>query len=114
MNLWVIYCSLLEPEKTLGTLVICVANHAMMICRHLEKALTTKVCNQQWTIGHLPEEISKDITPLVNNLVAPVRAFNYFISFNGGREQKKLEISNFLHKMYPKIYRSNSAYMWYQ
>ena len=41
-----------------------------------------------FAIGHLPEEISKDITPLVNNLVAPVRAFNYFISFNGGREQK--------------------------
>ncbi len=39
-------------------------------------------------IGHLPEEISKDITPLVNNLVAPVRAFHYFISFNACREQK--------------------------
>jgi len=25
----------------------------------------------------------------VNNLVAPVHAFNYFIAFNGGKEQKK-------------------------
>jgi hypothetical protein len=24
----------------------------------------------------------------VNNLVAPVRAFNYFIAFNGGKEEK--------------------------
>ena len=41
-----------------------------------------------FAIGHLPEDISKNVTPLVNNLVAPVRAFNYFVSFNGGREQK--------------------------
>ena len=41
-----------------------------------------------FAIGELPESLSKDMTPLVNNLVAPVRAFNYFVSFNGGREQK--------------------------
>ena len=41
-----------------------------------------------FAIGHLPETLSVNITPLVNNLVAPVRAFNYFIAFNGGKEQK--------------------------
>jgi hypothetical protein len=41
-----------------------------------------------FAIGHLPINIAKSITPLVNNLVAPVRAFNYFVSFNGGKEQK--------------------------
>ena len=41
-----------------------------------------------FAIGHLPDEISQNMTPLVNNLVAPIRAFNYFISFNGGKEHK--------------------------
>jgi hypothetical protein len=29
------------------------------------------------------------VTPLVNKLVAPVRAFNYFISFHGGDHKIK-------------------------
>jgi len=41
-----------------------------------------------FAIGHIPESISHNITPLINNLVAPVRAFNFFVSFNGGKEQK--------------------------
>ncbi len=41
-----------------------------------------------FAIGHLPDEYATNLTPLVNNLVAPVRAFNYFISFNGGKEHK--------------------------
>jgi len=41
-----------------------------------------------FAIGHLPHEIATNMTPLVNNLVAPIRAFNYFLSFSGGREQK--------------------------
>ncbi len=41
-----------------------------------------------FAIGHLPEDVSRNITPLVNNLVAPVRAFNYFVSFNCGKELK--------------------------
>jgi hypothetical protein len=41
-----------------------------------------------FAIGHLPDEYANNLTPLVNNLVAPVRAFNYFISFNGGKEHK--------------------------
>jgi hypothetical protein len=41
-----------------------------------------------FAIGYLPDEITSNITPLVNNLVAPVHAFNYFIAFNGGKEQQ--------------------------
>jgi len=41
-----------------------------------------------FAIGHLPEGLADNITPLVNNLVAPIRAFNYFIAFSGGREKK--------------------------
>jgi len=39
-------------------------------------------------IGVLPSHLLKDITPAINNLVAPVRAFNYFLSFMGGKEKK--------------------------
>jgi hypothetical protein len=41
-----------------------------------------------FAIGFLPDNLSQDITPLVNNFVAPIRAFNYFLSFYGGREKK--------------------------
>lgn len=35
-----------------------------------------------FAIGTLPETICDNMTPVVNNLVAPIRAFNYFLSFN--------------------------------
>jgi hypothetical protein len=41
-----------------------------------------------FAIGHLPHDYTNNMTPLVNSLVAPVRAFNYFISFHGGKEHK--------------------------
>jgi len=41
-----------------------------------------------FAIGFLPEEISRGVTPVVNNLVAPVRAFNYFLSFSSSKEQR--------------------------
>ena len=41
-----------------------------------------------FAIGQLPADIATYTSPLMNNLLAPVRAFNYFLSFNGGREQK--------------------------
>ena len=70
---------------------------SLMSCEDCYKVLCDKkrrptppkfAISNGFAIGHLPEDIAKNVTPLVNNLVAPVRAFNYFVSFNGGREQK--------------------------
>jgi len=41
-----------------------------------------------FAIGSLPEDISRGVTPLVNNLVAPIRAFNYFLSFSKCKEHR--------------------------
>ncbi len=41
-----------------------------------------------FAIGHLPNRFTHNISPMLNNLVAPVRAFNYFVSFTGGKEQR--------------------------
>jgi hypothetical protein len=56
-----------------------------------------------FAIGCLPEEISRGVTPVVNNLVAPVRAFNYFLSFSSSKEQRVTGNFPFFHRMYQRI-----------
>lgn len=41
-----------------------------------------------FAIGSLPDSLLKEVTPIINNVLAPVRAFNFFLSFMGGREKK--------------------------
>ena len=74
-----------------------VSDNSYMCCSECYKVLSELQVRKKppkyaisngFAIGNLPSNISRDITPLVNNLVAPIRAFNYFVSFNGGREQK--------------------------
>jgi len=52
-----------------------------------------------FAIGSLPEDISRGVTPLVNNLVAPIRAFNYFLSFSKCKEHRITGNFTFFHKM---------------
>jgi hypothetical protein len=56
-----------------------------------------------FAIGYIPEDISRGVTPIVNNLVAPIRAFNYFISFSGGKEQRVTGNFTFFLRKYLKI-----------
>jgi hypothetical protein len=53
----------------------------------LKKYLPKFAISNGFAIGHMPINIMKEVTPLVNNLLAPVRAFNYFLCFTGGREK---------------------------
>jgi hypothetical protein len=55
-----------------------------------------------FAIGHMPINIMKEVTPLVNNLLAPVRAFNYFLCFTGGRGKKITENFTFFAQDIPQ------------
>jgi hypothetical protein len=66
----------------------CISCYEPLEEKKLQKKPPKYAISNGFAIGHMPESIAKNITPLVNNLVAPVRAFNFFVSFNGGKEQK--------------------------
>ena len=74
-----------------------VLQDAFMCCQCCFEELSQqkrKICppkfaiSNGFAIGFLPEEISRGVTPIINNLVAPVRAFNYFLSFSSSKEQR--------------------------
>jgi hypothetical protein len=83
---------LLSPRarnKIIDSTYMCCEDCFSILLEHkLRKKPPKFAISNGFAIGHLPETIAREITPLVNNLVAPVRAFNYFVSFHGGREQK--------------------------
>ena len=81
---------LLSPRarnKIIDNTYMCCEDCFSLLSEHkLRKKPPKFAISNGFAIGHLPETIAREITPLVNILVAPVRAFNYFVSFHGGRE----------------------------
>jgi hypothetical protein len=69
------------------------------------------VISNGFAIGVLPSHLLKDITPAINNLVAPVRAFNYFLSFMGGKikRQGTFNVETFL-AVYKFLSENNPYY----
>jgi hypothetical protein len=72
-----------------GTFYLC-CNDCYEVLKELkrQKKPPKYAISNGFAVGHLPENITSNITPLVNNLVAPIRAFNYFIAFSRGKELK--------------------------
>jgi len=84
--------------------------NTLSVGKHLSKPPKYAISNG-FAIGHLPDEYASNLTPLVNNLVAPVRAFNYFISFNGGKEHKITgNFTFFFRNVYSFLHANNDNY----